>query len=96
MDSTNKATFIWLPLSSKERMVEFNLAYSSLKSKILQPIHNPTTISVKILCIYSSKLGLHDMIINIQILKNCWYELKKSNFNMLPFDFKLMNHYLKV
>ncbi len=46
-----KAMFIWLPLSSKERMVEFNLAYNSLKSKILQPIHNPTTIYIKILYI---------------------------------------------
>jgi hypothetical protein len=64
MDSKNKATFIWLPLSSKERMVEFNLAYSSLKSKILQPIHNPTIIYIKILYIYNSKLGLHDIIIN--------------------------------
>ncbi len=96
MDSKNKATFIWLPLSSKKRMVEFNLAYSSLKSKILQPIHNPTIIYIKILYIYGSKLGLHDIIINIHILKNCCYELKKSSFNMLPFDFKLMNRYLKV
>ncbi len=96
MDSKNKATFIWLPLSSKEKMAEFNLTYNSLKSKILQPIHNPTTIYIKILYINSWKLGLHDIIINIQIKKSCCYELKKSSFNMLLFDFKLMNHYPKV
>jgi len=96
MDSKKKTTFIWRPFSSKERMAKFNLAYSSLKSKILQPIHNPTIIYIKILYTYSSKLGLHDTIINIHIKKNCCYELKKSSFNMLPFDFKLMNHCPKV
>ncbi len=96
MDSKNKATFIWLPLSLKKRMAEFNLTYSSLKSKILQPIHNPTIIYIKILYIYSSKLGLHGIIINIHILKNCCYELKNPTSTCCHFDFKLMNRYPKV
>jgi hypothetical protein len=69
MDSKNKAMFIWLLLILKKRIAKFNLAYSSLKSKILQPIHNPTTTYIKFLYIYNSKWGLHDIIINIQILK---------------------------
>ncbi len=41
-------------------------------------------------------MGLHEIIINIKKFKNCCYELRKSNFNMLPFYFRLMNHYPKV
>jgi len=51
MDSKNKAMFIWPPLILKKIITKFNVVYSSLKSKILQPIHNPTIIYIKILCI---------------------------------------------